>query len=68
MKKSVGIMIQDTVSDKHIKQRALGRGLCSIGDLSKFLNGTKRMDCLLMTALLQRIGKSAANFSVLLTE
>ena len=68
MKKSVGIMIQDTVRDKHIKQRALGRGLCSIGDLSKFLNGTKRMDCLLMTALLQRIGKSAANFSVLLTE
>lgn len=68
MKKSVGIMILDTVRDKHIKQRALGRGLCSIGDLSKFLNGTKRMDCLLMTALLQRIGKSAANFSVLLTE
>ena len=58
----------DTVRDKNIKQRALGRGLCSIGDLSKFLNGTKRMDSLLMTALLQRIGKSASNFSVLLTE
>lgn len=68
MKKTVGIMIREILIEKNIKQSALGRGICKKSALSKYLNGAWRMDRLLLTCLLQRIGKSASKFSLLLTE
>lgn len=68
MKKTVGMMIKETLIEKHISQSTLGRGLCKKSDLSRYLNGTRRIDRLLLTVFLQRIGKSPAKFSLLLTE
>lgn len=68
MKKTVGLMIKETSIERNISLSALGRGLCTKSDLSRYLNGTRRIDRLLLTVLLQRIGKSPAKFSLLLTE
>ncbi|MBO5284001.1 MAG: hypothetical protein J6B43_12920, partial [Lachnospiraceae bacterium] len=68
MKKTVGIMIKETAIAQNISLSALGKGLCTKSDLSRYLNGNRRMDRLLLTVLLQRIGKSPAKFSLLLTE
>ena len=68
MKKTIGMMIRETLIEKNMKQSALGRGLCKKSALSKYLHGTWRMDRLLLTCFLQRIGKSASKFSLLLTE
>ncbi len=68
MKKTVGMMIKETLIEKNISLSTLGRGLCTKSDLSRYLNGTRRIDRLLLTVFLQRIGKSPAKFSLLLTE
>ncbi len=66
--KTVGMMIKETLFEKNISLSTLGRGLCKKSDLSRYLNGERRIDRLLLTVLLQRIGKSPAKFSLLLTE
>lgn len=68
MKKTVGMMIKETLLEKNISFNTLGRGLCKKSDLSRYLNGVRRIDRLLLTVFLQRIGKSPAKFSLLLTE
>lgn len=68
MKKTVGMMIKETLLEKNISLSTLGRGLCKKSDLSRYLNGVRRIDRLLLTVFLQRIGKSPAKFSLLLTE
>lgn len=66
--KTVGMMIKETLLEKNISLSTLGRGLCKKSDLSRYLNGERRIDRLLLTVFLQRIGKSPAKFSLLLTE
>lgn len=68
MKKTVGMMIKETMVEKNISLSTLGRGLCNKSDLSRYLNGTRRIDRLLLTVFLQRVGKSPAKFSLLLSE
>lgn len=68
MKKTVGMMIKETMEEKNISLSTLGRGLCNKSDLSRYLNGTRRIDRLLLTVFLQRVGKSPAKFSLLLSE
>lgn len=68
MKKTVGMMIKETMEEKNISLSTLGRGLCNKSDLSRYLNGTRRIDRLLLTVFLQRVGKSPAKFSMLLTQ
>lgn len=68
MKKTVGMMIKETMVEKNISLSTLGRGLCNKSDLSRYLNGTRRIDRLLLTVFLQRVGKSPAKFSMLLTQ
>ena len=68
MKKTVGMMIKETLLERNISLSTLGRGLCKKSDLSRYLNGVRRIERLLLTVFLQRIGKSPAKFSLLLTE
>ncbi len=68
MKKKVEDMILETVLKKHLHLSALRKGLCDKSTLSKYLNRKRRIDRLLLTVFLQRVGKSANQFSVLLTE
>lgn len=62
MKKTVEIMIKEVMEDKGISYEALGRGVCSKSDLSRYLNGSRRIDQLLLSVLLQRLGISASKF------
>lgn len=67
MKKTVWMMIKEVLIKENISFEALGRGLCGKSELSRYLNGERRMDRLLLIVLLQRIGKSPAKFTCLLT-
>lgn len=60
--------MQETIIEKEISRNDLCRGLCSTSVLSKYLNGERRMDRLLLTALMQRLGMSPDRFVTLLTE
>lgn len=50
-----------------VGQEKLSRGLCTKGAYSKYESGERRMDRLLLNALIQRMGKSADKLSVVLT-
>lgn len=67
-KKKLVDLIQETILAKHIRQADLCSGLCSVSALSKFLNRERRMDRLLLSALLQRLGLSSDHFITLLSE
>ena len=68
MKKTMGQLMQDTIEEKNMNRGDLCRGLCSASAFTKYLNGDRRMDRLLMTALMQRMGLSPDKFVTLLTE
>ena len=67
-KKKLVDLIQETILAKHIWQADLCSGLCSVSALSKYLNRERRMDRLLLCALLQRLGLSSDHFITLLSE
>lgn len=60
--------MQDTIRGKNINRGDLCGGLCSASVLTKYLNGERRMDRLLLTALMQRMGLSPDKFVTLLSE
>ena len=68
MKKTVGMMIKEVLLEKKIPMSDLGKGLCSKSDMSKYLNGSRRIDRLLLFVFFERMGKSPAKFTFLLTE
>ncbi len=67
-KKTVVDLLKGRITATHVKRENLCRGLCSLSALSKYLSGKGRMDRLLLTALMQRLGLSPDNFATLLTE
>lgn len=68
MKKAIGEMLRDVIYERKINQVALCRGICSASALSRYLRGERRMDWLLLTALMQRLGKNPEHFNVILTD
>lgn len=68
MKKTLGDLLQETIIEKKINRLDLCRGLCSQSVLAKYLCGERRMDRLLLTALMQRMGVSPDKFVTLLPE
>lgn len=68
LKKTVGELMRDTVEEKNMNRGDLCRGLCSASVLTKYLNGERKMDRLLLTALMQRMGLSPDKFVTLLPE
>lgn len=68
MKKTVGTMIKEVLLEKKIPFATLAKGLCSKSDMSRYLSGSRRIDRLLLPVLLERMGKSPAKFTFLLTE
>lgn len=68
MKKTLGELLQETIIEKNISRVDLCRGLCSPSVLTKYLSGERRMDRLLLTALMQRLGLSPDKFVTLLPE
>lgn len=61
-------MILRTIRERGISQRDLCYGLCSESAFTRYLRGERRMDRLLMTVLMQRLGESPEKFCPLLTE
>lgn len=68
MKKRLVDFVRETIDISHINRADLCRGLCSVSALSKYLNQERKMDRLLLTAVLQRLGLSAVFFITLLSE
>lgn len=68
MKKTLGELLQETILEKNINKKDLCRGLCTSSALTKYLYGERRMDRLLLTALMQRAGLSPDKFVTLLPE
>lgn len=67
-KKTVVDLLKERIVETHVKRENLCRGLCTLSALSKYLGGERRIDRLLLTALMQRLGLSPDNFATLLTE
>lgn len=68
MKKTLGIMMNETMLNRGISQKDLCAGLCSPNSFSRYVNGERHMDRLLLSVILQRLGKSADKFATLLSE
>lgn len=68
MKKTLGTMISDTMLNRGITQKELCAGLCSSTAFSRYVNGERHIDRLLLSVILQRLGKSADKFATLLSE
>lgn len=68
MKKTLGQMLSEAIVTGNVSQTDLCRGLCSTSALSRYLNGERRVDRLLLTALMQRLGLSPDKFATVLTE
>lgn len=67
MEYSFGNMILKTLKAEGIRERDLYNGLCTNGAFTRYMRGERYVDRLLMTALLQRLGRSADKFYSLLT-
>ena len=67
MIKEIGKMIQQMRTDAKISQKELGRGLLSIAELSRLESGEKEPDSFLLTALIQRLGKSMDRFEMVVS-
>ena len=52
MKKRLTDFVRETIDISHINRADLCRGLCSVSALSKYLNQERKMDRLLLTAIL----------------
>lgn len=68
MRNTLCEMIFRTIRERGISQRDLCYGLCSESAFTRYLRGERRMDRLLMTVLMQRLGESPEKFCPLLTE
>lgn len=61
-------LLNSTIEEHKANQTELCRGLCSNATLSRYLFGERRMDRLLLSALMQRLGKSPDKFVSVLTD
>lgn len=68
MRNTLCEMILRTIQERGISQKDLCYGLCSESAFTRYLRGERRMDRLLMTVLMQRLGESPEKFCPLLTE
>lgn len=68
MKQTILDLLNKVIEEHHVNQTELCRGLCSNSALSRYLIGERRMDRLLLSALMQRLGKSPDKFVSLLTD
>lgn len=68
MRNTLCEMILRTIQERGISQKNLCYGLCSESTFTRYLRGERRMDRLLMTVLMQRLGESPEKFCPLLTE
>lgn len=65
---TLGELLQEIIKKEDVSQTALCRGLCSEAAFSRYLNGKRKIDRLLFTVLLQRLGKSPDKFITMLTD
>lgn len=68
MKQTLMDLLNKIIEEQHVNRSELCRGLCSGAALSRYLSGERRMDRLLLSALMQRLGKSPDKFVSLLTD
>ncbi len=68
MIQSLRDLLDKMIEEHHVNQTELCRGLCSGAALSRYLAGERRMDRLLLSALMQRLGKSPDKFVSLLSD
>lgn len=67
-RRTLGDLMRETIRKKKISGADLCSGLCTPSALTRYLYGERRMDRLLQTALLQRMGLSPDKFTTLLSE
>ena len=68
MGKRLEEMLYIEMQSRKLNQAALCNGLCSTSALSRYLRGERRMDRLLLTALMQRMGRAPDKFTTVLAE
>lgn len=68
MAKTLSEMLYERMENRYVRQADLCRGLCSTSAMSRYLRGERRIDRMLLTAFMQRLGMSPDKFTTLLTE
>lgn len=68
MAKTLSEMLYERMENRCVRQADLCRGLCSTSAMSRYLRGERRIDRMLLTAFMQRLGMSPDKFTTLLTE
>lgn len=68
MAKTLYEMLYERMENRNVRQADLCRGLCSTSAMSRYLRGERRIDRMLLTAFMQRLGMSPDKFTTLLTE
>lgn len=65
MAKTFSEMLYEKMNIRGVMQADLCRGLCSTTAMSRYLQGERRIDRMLLTAFLQRLGMSPDKFTTL---
>ncbi len=65
-KKTLGDVFLSIIEEGNIDRSVLCKGLCSSAALSRYIYGESRPDRLLLSVLLQRLGRSPSKFATLL--
>lgn len=68
MEQTLTDLFNSTIEEHRANQTELCRGLCSNATLTRYLSGERRMDRLLLSAMMQRLGKSPDKFVSVLTD
>lgn len=68
MRYTFGEMVLRTMKSEKINRKDLHYGLCSAASFTKYIKGEQHIDRLLMTVLMQRLGRSPDKFCTMLTE
>ncbi|MBD5466651.1 MAG: helix-turn-helix domain-containing protein [Lachnospiraceae bacterium] len=68
MKQTLLDLLNKMIEEHNANQTELCRGLCSNAAFSRYINGERRMDRLLLSAMMQRLGRSPDKFVSLLTD
>lgn len=68
MKQTLMDLLINVIEERNVNQTELCRGLCSNSAFSRYVNGERRMDRLLLSAMMQRLGKSPDKFVSVLTD
>lgn len=68
MKQTLLDLLNKMIEEHNANQTELCRGLCSNAAFSRYINGERRVDRLLLSAMMQRLGKSPDKFVSLLTD